>query len=87
MNDAAKASFSDAVKALLQAGAQADVQDNEGRTPLHEAAKRYSLDTVKALLGAGAQADRCTRHRRPDHPKDGFTICGIRDYVTARNWD
>ncbi|KAH7464232.1 Ankyrin-1 [Fusarium oxysporum f. sp. matthiolae] len=58
LHEAAESDFPYTVKALLEAGAQADVADKDGRTPLHEAVEKgYSLDTVKALLEAGAQAD------------------------------
>lgn len=40
--------------ALLEAGADVDVQDNKGMCPLHWAVHRAHLDTVRLLLGAKA---------------------------------
>ena len=40
--------------ALLNVGANPDVQDSEGRTPMHWAAGRGHTKDIAALLNAGA---------------------------------
>ena len=40
------------VDALLNAGADSSMQDNEGKTPLHYAVKSRNLQMVEALLNA-----------------------------------
>ena len=42
---------------LLEAKAQVDILDAEGRTPLHLAAQRGTADIVEALVASGAEAD------------------------------
>eukprot|EP00614_Pseudopedinella_elastica_P003355 CAMPEP_0172593852 /NCGR_PEP_ID=MMETSP1068-20121228/13104_1 /TAXON_ID=35684 /ORGANISM="Pseudopedinella elastica, Strain CCMP716" /LENGTH=799 /DNA_ID=CAMNT_0013391549 /DNA_START=85 /DNA_END=2484 /DNA_ORIENTATION=- len=42
---------------LLKHGCAADVQDDHGRTPLHEAAKKNSLSVLDCLLRCGARVD------------------------------
>jgi ankyrin repeat protein len=42
------------VKRLLSAGAEVNVQDKNGKTPLHRAAIVGDVDIVKRLLSAGA---------------------------------
>lgn len=44
-------------KALLAAGAQVDVPDDDGWTPLHFAAQAHSVALCEALLAAGASVD------------------------------
>jgi hypothetical protein len=55
----------DFVRALLEAGADANAADRSGNTPLIEAIKRDRLELVKALLAAGADTDM--------QDKDGYT--------------
>ena len=49
--------------ALLEAGANLEVQNESGNTPLHLAALGGTAEAVMALLGAGAPS--AARH---DHP-------------------
>ncbi|CAG8441892.1 9450_t:CDS:2, partial [Acaulospora morrowiae] len=44
----------DMVKALINGGAEVNVRDNAGLTPLHEAVNAQNYDVVKYLLEAGA---------------------------------
>jgi len=44
-------------KVLIEAGADVNVTNDTGRTPLHYAAERGDVDTVAVLLAGGAQAD------------------------------
>ena len=46
-----------AIEALLAAGADPNVQDADGQTPLFKAATEGSVETIKALLAAGACAE------------------------------
>ena len=45
------------VRALLDAGARADITNNYGSSPLSEAVKLGNVDLVETLLGAGANPD------------------------------
>ena len=45
------------VKVLLQAGADPNVQTNDGRTPLHHAAMGECAEIVTLLLEYGARCD------------------------------
>ena len=44
----------DVMQVLIDAGADIDAQNNEGRSPLHSACKYGTLDVVKMLVRAGA---------------------------------
>ena len=46
--------------ALLEGGAQTELRDAEGRTPLHRAARNGATHVVHALLAAGAAVDART---------------------------
>jgi serine/threonine-protein phosphatase 6 regulatory ankyrin repeat subunit B len=50
------------VDALLKAGAQKEVQNSDGSTPLHVAVIRGSVEIVDALLKAGAQIEVQNRY-------------------------
>ena len=63
------------VQALLSAGANPNVTDNQGRTPLMWAAKSGLPDLVERLLKSGADPKR--------KDKDGKTA---RDYIAAWQW-
>ena len=43
------------VKALIEAGADVNAKNEEGKTPLHRAVFWENLETVEALLKAGAK--------------------------------
>jgi hypothetical protein len=45
------------LEAMIKHGAKVNVQDSEGRTPLHRAALHQSAKSVKLLLAAGADPD------------------------------
>ena len=47
-------------KCLLEAGADADIADNEGFTPLHTAVEHRHQDVVAILLAHGADPNRAT---------------------------
>ena len=65
LHRAAAEGDSEALAALLEAGADADARDEDGVTPLHLAA---SPDIVEALLNAGADVDaRPSNGRTPLH--------------------
>jgi Ankyrin repeats (3 copies) len=59
---AAKSSQQDAVLALLQAGANANVADDQGNPTLSLAAKNTDLQTMRLLLAFGACADDESLH-------------------------
>jgi ankyrin repeat protein len=46
-----------AIKRLIKSGADINLQDNNGCTPLHFAAQEHSVSVVKVLLEAGAKVD------------------------------
>ena len=45
------------IKDLLEAGAKPNIQDNDGKTPLHWAARCGSTSIINLLLKAGAKPD------------------------------
>ncbi|MBR0257555.1 MAG: ankyrin repeat domain-containing protein, partial [Synergistaceae bacterium] len=47
----------EAVKILLNAGANVNDRDNDGKTPLIHAAGRWNADTVNVLIDAGADVN------------------------------
>jgi ankyrin repeat protein len=47
----------DAVKVLLEAGADPNVKAPDGSTPLHQAVTARQVDIIRALVGAGARLD------------------------------
>jgi ankyrin repeat protein len=49
-------------QALLAAGAQVDLPDDNGWTPLHFAAQAHSVEVSEALLAAGASVDPRDSH-------------------------
>ena len=55
---AAERGDAELVRSLLEAGADANSPDREGRTALHAAVDQRSLGTVKLLLQAGADPHR-----------------------------
>ena len=66
--------YSEAVGALVAAGAQVDARARDGRTPLHVAAAQRGEDTVGVLLDAGADgAARAVDGKTPfDNLADGL---------------
>ena len=50
----------DAVKVLLDSGANVAVKDRQGNTPLHIAAELGDVDNVKMLLAKGADPNAKT---------------------------
>ena len=55
LHKAVRQNHVDAVQVLIDAGADIDKKDSEGRTPLLHACSRGCLDTVKVLVQAGAK--------------------------------
>ena len=47
----------DMVRLLIDAGAQIDASDSDGRTPLRLAVENGQSETAMALVGAGASTD------------------------------
>jgi len=60
LNYAALNNRPDAIRALVAAGAQINLANNTGFTPLHHAAEAGSVDAARALLELGA--DKTLRH-------------------------
>ena len=54
LQEAAARHYEDVCKALVDAGANLDHQNNDGWTPLHEAAARGLMDTTRLLVEHGA---------------------------------
>jgi ankyrin repeat protein len=54
---AAKWNHTEAIEALIAAGANPNARDNDGWTPLHEAAHRKNVESVKTLIEAGVKID------------------------------
>ena len=53
-NHAPKRDYTAVIKALLKAGANPNIKDNDGNTPLHVAAVSGQTEAITALLKAGA---------------------------------
>jgi len=62
LHEAARLNRPDLVLALLEAGADIERPDEEGRTPLCLAALYGSKETLKALIGAGADVNARIEH-------------------------
>lgn len=67
---AVRAEARDAIAALIEAGADPNLQDVNGNTPLWDAVSstRSGPDVVRALIAAGA--DRAVRNRSGSSPLD-----------------
>ena len=59
--DAARRGDTDAVRALLEAGADANLAQGDGLTALHLAAREGHLEVVRILINAGAETSATTR--------------------------
>jgi ankyrin repeat protein len=59
--EASNRSTLDAVKALLAAGANPNVQAPDGSTPLHQAVTARQVGIIRALVAAGAKLDAVNR--------------------------
>ena len=67
MHVAAANGRASAIRALLQAGAEVDVTDENGATPLHYAADAGHVEAVDALLEDGDASVRATTHPNLDN--------------------
>lgn len=54
---AASYGHTEAVKALIAAGADVNAKTNDGKTALMKAASRQDIETVKILIAAGADVN------------------------------
>ena len=52
----------EALKFLIDAGANVNAKENEGRTPLHLAAERGNIESVELLLKAGSDINAKNEH-------------------------
>jgi hypothetical protein len=75
--NAAKAGDVSVVKAALDAGIEANWQDDEGRTPLHLASSNGCIEVVKLLLSSGANVHAQDRLGRT--PLHGAAFMGHAD--------
>ena len=62
--DAAKNGDTDALRALLQKGADVNAAEADGTTALHWASYRDDLESADLLIRAGAERERGERSRR-----------------------
>ena len=60
---AARCGHIESVRALLAAGARADIEDSGGATALHHAARHGKRNVVELLLES-VEVDRCDSHDR-----------------------
>lgn len=63
LKEAVKRGDANAVRALLQAGADVNTADPDGSTPLHLAAEMENLEITNLLLAAGANATAASRYK------------------------
>jgi len=66
------------LQAMIKRGANVNVADTSGSTPLHSAVRAHNVDSVKLLLEAGGES-RCDGQRRPQtfvlvHTVRGFSV-------------
>jgi len=57
LHDAAKHSDSDIIQMMINAGAEVNAKESDGRTPLHIAAEWQNIEAARTLLDAGADPD------------------------------
>ncbi|RIB25201.1 ankyrin repeat-containing domain protein [Gigaspora rosea] len=69
------------VKALINGGADVNIQDNAGLTPLHEAVSAHNYEIVKYLLEAGANPN-IGESENVDTPLHDACSLGYHDIVT-----
>lgn len=76
----------DCVRVLLQAGASPDLQDKEGKTPLHVAVQMSNTTLISILIAGGASVDVLDQDGdSPLDPADEDLSCFINACVEARN--
>lgn len=80
-HEAAQLDASDALEALLHAGALLEATSFRGETPLHVAAKSSSKSAMRALLRRGADAAR--RNPRDESVRDLAAAAGCLEVLEA----
>ena len=69
-NSAAAGNYTDIVRILIENGAQVNVRQQAGATPLHSAAQNGNLEMLIILLENGAET-RCAHGRRQNACRPG----------------
>ncbi len=87
--DAARRGDADAVRALLDDGADPNAARGDGLTALHLAAREGHAEIVDLLIGAGAETDATTRigHFTPLHLAGGAGNADVVDALLAAGAD
>ena len=74
---AARNGHREAVRALLEAGAEVDHADNDGCTALHAAAEEGHVEVIQTLLKAGADLNLRS------HGRTALLFARVRNHLAA----